>query len=66
MLNWFRHLKSSDKEATELLQQAHKENVATLKRAKVRSEIVGKQADKKVRQVYDVAEKIFIATGQRQ
>lgn len=63
MFNWFRQIKQRDEEAEALLQKAHQKNEEVLERAKHRSEITAKKADKTVKQVYDVAKKIHIATG---
>lgn len=64
MFNWLRRIKAKDERANTLVQQALDSNAQIVRSAKIRSQANSRQADKAVRQVYDVAEKVFIATGQ--
>lgn len=64
MFNLLRRIKAKDDRAKTLVKQAVDSNAQIIKEAKVRSARNSRQADKAVKRVYDVAEKVFIATGQ--
>lgn len=65
MFKWLIKMKAKDLQADELIAKSHQINMATVERAKIRSEKTAKQADKQLQKVYDVAEKVYLATGQQ-
>lgn len=69
MFDWLRRIKLNNGRAETLLEEAHASNVEAVKTAKLRAKNTSKQADKALKQVYDinqdVAKRVFIATGQK-